>query len=135
MGMTIGQVRELSKQGKISALTRCWQAFHDFANRSGLDTMLEKSSQTWQAATSNIIDGLRNIGAEGFEPLFNVMRDFAVQVANLLTGDSAKQFAADLKATVQDIITTMSPLGAYFQHAFDAFKTDGVSAALKQHTH
>jgi hypothetical protein len=29
----------------------------------------------------NIIDGLRNIGAEGFEPLFNVMRDFAVQVS------------------------------------------------------
>jgi tape measure domain-containing protein len=129
MGMTIGQVKELSKQGKISS-DQMLQAFHDFANRSGLDTMLEKSSQTWQAATSNIIDGLRNIGAEGFEPLFNVMRDFAVQVANLLTGDSAKQFAADLKATVQDIITTMSPLGDILTHAFDAFKTGGVSAAL-----
>jgi tape measure domain-containing protein len=129
MGMTIGQVKELSKQGKITS-DQMLQAFHDFANRSGLDTMLEKSSQTWQAATSNIIDGLRNIGAEGFEPLFNVMRDVAVQMANILTSDSAKQFAADLKATVQDLINTAQPLGDVFSRAFEAFKTDGVTGAI-----
>jgi hypothetical protein len=41
MGMTIGQVRELSKQGKISA-DQMLAAFHKFATDNGLSDMLEK---------------------------------------------------------------------------------------------
>lgn len=130
MGMTIGQVRKLSEEGKISA-DQMLEAFHRFANENGMDELLTKSSQTWQAATSNIIDGLRNIGAEGFEPLFNAMRDVAVQFANMLTqGDGPANFAADLKATIQDLVNSAAPLGDAFKRAFEAFKSDGVSGAI-----
>lgn len=129
MGMTIGQVRKLSEEGKISA-DQMLAAFHKFATENGMEQLLERSSQTWQAATSNIIDGLRNIGAEGFQPLFEVMRDFAVQLANALTSPEAKNFGADLKATVQDVVDSARPLGEALQRAFDAFKTDGIKGAL-----
>lgn len=129
MGLTIGQVRKLSEQGQITA-DQMLQAFHNFVLNNHLDDVLAKSSQTWQAASSNIIDGLRKIGAEGFEPLFNTIRQFAVELAGALTSDQAEQFAANLKATVQDVMDMMTPLSDAITRAFTAFNTDGFTGAL-----
>ena len=129
MGMTIGQVRKLSEEGKITA-DQMLKAFHDFVQNNGLADVATKAGQTWQAATSNIIDGLRNIGAEGFEPLFGLMRDGAVAMANFLVSDQAAQFGADLKATIQEIIDMAKPLQDAFARAFEAFKTDGITGAI-----
>jgi len=129
MGMTIGQVRKMSEEGKISA-EQMLQAFHNFVQNNNLGDVATKAGQTWQAATSNIIDGLRNIGAEGLEPLFGLLRDGAVAMANFLVSDQAAQFGADLKATIQEIIDMAKPLQDAFARAFEAFKTDGITGAI-----
>jgi hypothetical protein len=56
LGVSIGKAREMSKQGKISAQDML-KAFQDFATKNNLGDVAEKAGQTWQAATSNIIDG------------------------------------------------------------------------------
>lgn len=131
MGLTIGQVRKLSKEGQISAQDML-KAFNDFAVNNNLGDVLEKTSQTWQAATSNIIDGLRNITAEGMEPLFNMLRDGAVAIANLLVSDQAQQFAADMKATMQDVVAAMQPVAEGVQRIWAAFKEQGATGAFSQ---
>jgi tape measure domain-containing protein len=129
MGKSIGEVRQMSKEGQISA-AQMIKALDDAAHKGNLADILAKSSETWQAATSNIVDGLRNIATAGFDPLFQVMRNFAVELSKSLSMENTAQFTADLKATVQDIVNLAAPLGAAFQRAFEAFKTDGIKGAL-----
>lgn len=129
MGKSIGEVRELSKEGKITA-QQLFAAFHDFVQKNDLSGMAEKMNQTWQVSISNIIDGLRNMGAEGFEPLFNVLSKMAAALSDVFKTDQAAQFTADLKATVQDIVNSLQPIGDSMSRAFEAFKSGGVSAAF-----
>lgn len=129
MGLSIGQVREMSKQGQISA-AQMIKALDDAAHKGNMADLLAKSAETWQTATTNIIDGLRNIATEGFDPLFQVMRNFAVTLAKSLSADNTAQFAADMKATVQDLVNMAQPLGDAFTRAFEAFKTDGIKGAF-----
>ncbi len=129
MGMSIGQVRELSKQGQISA-SQLLQAFHNFVANNNLGTMLDNANKTWQAASSNMIDGLRNMATEGFSPLFAMARDGLVAIADELTSIDAKNFTQDLKATMQDLVTSMAPVSDAIAKAFDAFKTGGAGAAF-----
>lgn len=131
MGKTRGEVIAMSKQGKVMAEDML-QAFVDFGQNMNLGEVFENAGKTWQAATSNIIDGLRNVGAEGLEPLFNVLRDYAVGIADFLTkSQTVRDFTADLKATMQDLVTSAQPVGAALSRAFEAFKTDGVTGAIK----
>lgn len=130
MGLSIGQVRELSKQGKITAADMI-KALDEMAHRADMSDILAKSNATWQTATSNIVDGLRNIGTEGFSPLFEVMRNFAVELAAALSIKNTAQFTADLKATVQQIIDMAAPIGDVFNRAFAAFKDDGIKGAVQ----
>lgn len=131
MGLSIGQVRALSKQGQISA-QQMLQAFHDFAENNNLDEAMEKMNRSWTVASTNIIDGVRNIAAEGFEPLFNVIRDVAVELGQALTSDAAQQFAADMKATMTDVIGSLRPVQDAISRIWDAFKEQGVSGAFDQ---
>jgi hypothetical protein len=75
---------------------------------------------------------LRNVAAEGMEPLFNLLRDGAVALANFLVSPQVQQFGADVKATMQDIVDSMAPVKDAVSRVWEAFKTAGAGGAFSQ---
>lgn len=125
----IARVKELSKQGKITSAD-FFAAFEQYAKNHDLANIAESAVASFSGALSNLGDGFRNLVSSAAEPAFTRISALIQGVANALTSDAARQFGLDLKATAEDAIRSLEPLGMAFQNIFKGFQTGGVKGAL-----
>lgn len=123
-GKTTAELMKMAEAGQISADVFL-DAFHKFAS-ANFGGMMEAQSRTMQGALSNIRDGFGNFLATGLEPFYNAIRDGAVIVADALGSPAVKQFGADVRATMQDVVTALAPVGNAFRQAFESLKAGDV---------
>lgn len=94
LGITTDKARDMAEKGQISANTfleafRIWSQ----ANFGG---MMEKQAKTFIGAMSTIADNVRLLASTAFMPIFNVLSQFAQQMAALSTtglGNTARNIA------------------------------------------
>lgn len=118
-GKTVPQLQKMQQAGKLLPATFI-TAFRTFS-QTRFGGLMEKQSQTFTGALSNITDGLRGATATAFSPLFEWVRKLAVQFAAFL---QTPQFAA-FTARVQGLVAGAIPS---LQAALDWFLTNGPKA-------
>lgn len=125
----IARVKKLSEQGKLTSAD-FFAAFQEFGKKHNFAEIAENAVASFSGALSNLGDGFRNLVASAAEPAFNRISAGIQGLSNLLTSDPAKQFAMDMKATMEAAIQSLSPLKQAFADAFTGFQTNGISGAL-----
>lgn len=128
LNLPIGKVQELAEQGQISADVFV-AALHKISSEGNIGELLQKQSQTFLGALSNISDGVRNTLATVFEPVFTAVRDVTVSLGNLLTSPFMKGFALAMQGAVRGAIAAFEPFSAAAQRILGA---GSIQAALSQ---
>lgn len=108
LGKTTDQTQKLVSAGKVPAGTFL-AAFQKFAS-SRFGGLMEKQSQTFEGAVSNIKDAAGFGLAEAFSPLFELVRELAVDLASFLQTPAFAQFVQTVKSGVASLI---QPLGTF----------------------
>jgi len=111
MGKSTGEVQKLAEQGKISSAVFIAAFKGMYGEGSKFADLLDKQSQTWEGATSNIRDAMQRNLATAFEPVFNGLRDLAVRIQQFATSDTMTQWANKANASLQALGITMQTLG------------------------
>jgi tape measure domain-containing protein len=127
--VAIGRARKLAEQGKLSA-NDFFNAFQAFGDKHNWEAILANAGTTFEGAMSNIRDSLRFLAGDAFQPLFQQISNVAQATETMLSSDAAKQWAADMAATVQEVINGFAPLKDAITNIFTGFQTGGVSGAL-----
>lgn len=125
----IARARKLSETGQISA-NQFFNAFNKYAETAGWDKLVESAGATFEGAMSNIRDSLRFLAGDAFKPLFDQISTGAQAFDKLLKTDAVKQFSADIRVTVEQLISAFEPLGRAIGNIFSGFQTGGASGAL-----
>jgi tape measure domain-containing protein len=102
-GKTVPRLQAMSTAGKLLPATfiKAFQAM----SKARFGGLMDKQSQTFTGAVSNIRDGLRGALAKGFLPLFNAVRGGAVQFANFLQTPAFQAWVARLATGVAGLVT------------------------------
>jgi tape measure domain-containing protein len=101
-GKSVKSLQAMSTAGKLLPATfiRAFQAF----SKARFGGLMDKQSRTFTGAVSNIKDGLRGALATGFLPLFNAVRDGAVQFANFLQTPQWASWVATVRGAVGSFV-------------------------------
>jgi hypothetical protein len=104
-GKSVKSLQAMSTAGKLLPATfiRAFQAF----SKARFGGLMDKQSRTFTGAVSNIKDGLRGALATGFLPLFNAVRDGAVQFANFLQTPQWASWVATVRGAVGSFVTAI----------------------------
>jgi tape measure domain-containing protein len=104
-GKTVPALQAMSTAGKLLPATfiKAFQAF----SKARFGSLMDKQSQTFTGAVSNIKDGLRGALATGFLPLFQAVRGGAVQFANFLQTPQWAAWVATVRGAVGQLITAV----------------------------
>jgi tape measure domain-containing protein len=94
-GQSIAQIQDAAEKGTISSQTFI-QAFQRFAS-ANYGGLMQQQSQTFTGAVSNIRDQVRIVTSSAFEPLFNALRDLAVQFANFTQSQGFRDFGTSVR--------------------------------------
>jgi tape measure domain-containing protein len=109
MGTTTAEVRKLAEEGKISA-TEFFEAFHsEVAKRYG--DIQAQQARTWAVAITNVQDILGRLTTETLADFFAAMTQGALLVQDFLKSEQVRQWAADMKASIADVMAALAPLG------------------------
>ncbi len=126
MGKPVSKVQETAGEGKIAAGVFI-DAFREFsqANYGG---MMDAQSKTFSGAMSNIKDGLTQLMASAFKPLFERISELAQAFANLATEGGLAQWAERIAGVVGNLIALFDQLSAPVQQGIVLFA--GLAAAV-----
>jgi tape measure domain-containing protein len=101
-GKSVKSLQAMSTAGKLLPATfiKAFQAF----SKARFGGLMDKQSRTFTGAVSNIKDGLRGALATGFLPLFNAVRDGAIQFANFLQTPQWASWVATVRGAVGSFV-------------------------------
>jgi len=103
-GKSVAQIQDAVSKGQISADVMI-TAFQRFADLNWHDLL---NVNTFEGAVSNLKDASQQLIAQAFEPLFEAVRNLALNGFALLRSDDMKQF-------VTNIQNAQVAIGAFFQ--------------------
>jgi len=130
VGKPIPEVMKLAETGKIASSTFI-QAFQTFSQQN-YGGMMEAQSRTFKGAMSNIKDSLTQGAASAFQPLFAVLSQGAVKLADFLNTPKFEQFTARVRGSMEKVAGFVSKAFEFFVNNSDAIigGLKGVAAAL-----
>jgi tape measure domain-containing protein len=109
-GQSIAQVQDAAAKGTISAQTFI-NAFRQFA-QSNYGGLMERQSQTFSGAVSNIKDAANIALSSAFKPLFEGLRDLTVAFANFISSEGVRGFANAINAGLRAVGAFLGLLGS-----------------------
>ena len=102
VGKPIPEVMKLASEGKIASSVFI-QAFQTFSQQN-YGGMMQRQSQTFRGAMSNIKDSLTQGAATAFQPLFAKLSEGAVRFAEFLNTERFEAFVSKVRALVSGAI-------------------------------
>ncbi|MGI6376427.1 MAG: tape measure protein [Anaerolineae bacterium] len=108
VGKPIPEVMKLASAGKIAATTFI-NAFETFSQQN-YGGMMERQSQTFKGAMSNIKDSLTQAAATAFQPLFAKLSEGAQRIASFLNTEQFDRFVARTRGLVSGAVALVGNL-------------------------
>lgn len=128
VGKPIPEVMKLAESGKIASSTFI-QAFQTFSQQN-YGGMMEAQSRTFNSAMSNIKDSLTQGAASAFQPLFAVLSQGAVKLADFLNTPQFEQFVARVRGLVTNTIAGARRLSEGWKSLMG--KVEGTTSAVSK---
>lgn len=125
VGKPIPEVMKLASEGKIAADVFI-QAFQTFSQQN-YGGMMERQSQTFSGAMSNIKDSLTQGAAAAFQPLFAKLSEGAQRIAAFVSSSQFDDFVSRIRAMVSGALDFVERLSAGWQKFMG--NISGVTAA------
>lgn len=131
--VTTGQMIQMISTGKVQssvALPALIQGLEKgTASTAALGGMMDKQSQTFTGALSNIADGLQQAIAGAFKPFFDVAAKGAVALGSFFSGDKFSAFGAAAESGMTKAFAAVrsfnfSPIITAFQRIVTFVKSD-----------
>ena len=131
--VTTGQMIEMISAGKVQssvALPMLVQGLEKGTSATAaLGGMMDKQSQTFTGALSNIADGLQQAIAGAFKPFFDVAAKGAVALGNFFSGSKFSAFGAEAESGMTKAFSAVksfnfSPVITAFQRIVALIKND-----------
>jgi tape measure domain-containing protein len=113
VGKPIPEVMKLASEGKIAADVFI-QAFQTFSQQN-YGGMMERQSQTFSGAMSNIKDSLTQGAATAFQPLFAKLSEGAQRIAAFVSSSRFDDFVSRIRAMVSGALDFVERLSAGWQ--------------------
>lgn len=123
LNLPIAKVRELAEAGQISSDVMI-EAIHKAANTPEMQAVAANMAKSWNAAFSNLQDGIRMFLAAGTRPLFDELTNVVGAIGTwLVTSEEAKVLQAALAAAVRGLVDGLKQLFAWAGMAGQALAT------------
>jgi tape measure domain-containing protein len=123
LGLSTERTQQLVSAGKIAAPV-FFKAFNAWAQARNLPKILEESQNTWRGAMSTIADVLSQGAAKAFRPLFDLVKEGAVNLAKLLQSKDFDAFVGRVRAGVAAVV---QPLGTFAVMIGNIAQTHGLT--------
>lgn len=132
MGKTESEVRAMAEAGKISG-AEFLAAFHEWGQLPDVAGQMQAQARTFTGAVGIIQDSLLSAGSEMFAPLFNGVRDLAVNIANFVRTPWFAEFVQHVQAAVQAAMNVLGKFVAFLAPLGDLLgKTLGIDVGRIQ---
>jgi tape measure domain-containing protein len=129
LGKTVVQTQALVSAGKVSA-QQFLDAFMVWGKSKGLPGIVANSQKTWEGATNTIVDTVKSGLADAFFPLFDLLREGAVNLAAFLQTPAFDAFVARVRAGVASIVQGWGTLAVMIGNIAGAHGLNLLQAAL-----